>query len=112
MNDDLTYSFVYERQSADAAFHGIAARELVLSLLAALPPLPEWEGCVVYQGESPLGGSTVCIGTRGAGSDQVQLKILEALERQGVRVAEVYEGGPEVAQAIATARDGRWAAGR
>jgi len=31
---DPTYSFVYDRQSADVAFHGIAARELALSVLA------------------------------------------------------------------------------
>jgi hypothetical protein len=105
---DPIYSFVYDRQSADAAFHGIAVRDLALSVLAGLTPQPDWEGCLVYQGESPLAEGTVCIGTRGPRADQVQLGILEALERQGVRVLEVYEGGPEVGQAIATARDGRW----
>jgi hypothetical protein len=107
---EATYSFVYDRQSADTAFHGIAPRELALSVLAGLEPKPEWEGCLVYQGSSPLEGSTVCIGTRGPGADQVQLGMLEAFERQGVRVLGVYEGGPEVSQAIAAARDGRWSA--
>jgi hypothetical protein len=106
--NEPTYSFVYDRRSADAAFHGIAVRELLLSILAGLPPMPEWEGCLVYQGESPVEGSTVCIGTRGSGASEVQLRMLEALERQGVRVLEVYEGGPDASQPIATARDGRW----
>ena len=103
-----TYSFVYDRRSADDAFHGIATRELTLSVLAGLTPRPEWEGCLVYQGQSPVDGATVCIGTRGPGADEVQLHILEAFERQGVRILEVYEGGPDVGQAIATAHEGRW----
>lgn len=105
---DPTFSFVYDRLSADTAFHGIAARDLALSVLACLPPQPEWEGCLVYQGESPLQGATVCISTRGPGADQVQLRVIDAFELQGVRILGVYEGGPDVAQAIATARDGRW----
>ena len=108
--DEHTFSFVYDRQTADAAFHGIAARGLTLSLLAGLTPQPAWEGCLVYQGESPFGGASVCIGTRGPGADEVQLGLLEAIERQGVAVLGVYEGGPDVTQAIATARDGRWSA--
>jgi hypothetical protein len=105
---DMTYSFVYDRRSADDAFHGIATRELALSVLAGITPQSGWEGCLVYQGESPVEGGTVCIGTRGPGADEVQLRILEAFEGQGVRILEVYEGGPDVGQAIATARDGRW----
>jgi hypothetical protein len=103
-----TYSFVYDRNSADAAFHGIAARELTLSVLAGLPPEPAWDGCLVYQGPSPLGGATVCIVTRGPGADELQLRLVEAFERQAIPVLEVYEGGPEVAKPIAAARAGRW----
>jgi len=105
---DPTFSFVCDRASADAAFHGVAARELVLSMLAGISPRPEWEGCLVYQGQSPLEGATVCIVTRGPGADDVQLRILEAFERQGVALLEVYEGGPSDGQNIATARGGRW----
>ena len=107
--NETTYSFVYDRRSADAAFHGIATRELALSVLAGLPPQPGWEGCLVYQGLSPLDGPTVCLATRGPGADEVQLRVLEAFERNGIAVLEVYEGGPEVGQAIAVAREGRWA---
>ncbi len=103
-----TFSFVYDRRTADAAFHGIAARELVLSILAGLAPLADRDGCLVYQGESPIAGPSVCIGIRGPGADEIQLRILDVLERHGVRVLGVYEGGPEVGQTIATARDGRW----
>lgn len=106
---DPTFSFVYDRRTADAAFHGIATRELLLSVLAGLPPDPAWDGCLVYQGPSPLAGSTVCIGTRGHGADGLQLRLVEALERQGIPVLEVYEGGPEATAEIAAARDGRWA---
>jgi hypothetical protein len=107
---DATYSFVYDRAAADAAFHGIAPRELALSLLAGLPPPPAWEGCLVYQGPSPLAAATVCLATRGPGADEVQLRLLEAFERQGLAVLEVYEGGPEPSQGIAVARNGRWSA--
>lgn len=105
---ETTYSFVYDRRSADAAFHGIATRELALSVLAGVPPGPEWEGCLVYQGMSPIDGPNVCLATRGSGADEVQLRLLEAFESNGIRILEVYEGGPEVGQAIAAARDGRW----
>lgn len=109
MADD-SYSFVYDRQSADAAFHGVAARELSLSILAGLPPQPGWEGCLVYQGESPIEGATVCIGTLGNGAADLQLRLIEAFERQGIPILEVYEGGPGPGQAIAVARSGRWSA--
>jgi hypothetical protein len=107
---DATYSFVYDRASADAAFHGIAPRELALSLLAGRPPPPAGEGCLIYQGPSPLASATVCLATRGPGADEVQLRLLEAFERQGLPVLEVYEGGPEPSQTIAVARNGRWSA--
>jgi hypothetical protein len=105
---DTTYSFVYDRASADAAFHGIATRELVLSMLAGIPPEPTWEGSLVYSAPSPVEGPTVCLGTRGPGADELQLRLIEALERTGVRVLEVYEGGPDVDQPIAVARGSRW----
>jgi hypothetical protein len=45
--------------------------------------------------------------TRSPGADEVQLRLLEGLEKNGIRILEVYEGGPEAGQAIAAARDGR-----
>jgi hypothetical protein len=104
-----TYSFVYDRASADAAFHGIGIRELVLSLLAGLTPDAECDGCLVYEGESPLEPGTVCIGISGPGADALQLRLVEGLERQGVGIIKVYEGGPEVRMPIARAREGVWA---
>jgi hypothetical protein len=103
-----TYSFVYDRTSADAAFHGIAVRELVLSILAAIPPESSWDGCLVYRGPSPLGETTVCLATQGAAADELQLRLIEALEQHGIRILQVYEGGPEITESIATARDGKW----
>jgi len=91
-------------------FRGIATRELALSVLAGMPPKAEWEGCLVYQGVSPIDGPTVCLATRGSGADEVQLHLLEAFETYDIRILEVYEGGPDVGQAIAVAREGRWSA--
>jgi hypothetical protein len=105
---EKTYSFVYDRAVADAAFHGIAVSELMLALLATITPEPDLEGCLVYQGDSPLEAGTVCIGTKGPGADTLQLRLLESLERQGVATLGVFEGGPEVQIPIATAREGRW----
>jgi hypothetical protein len=105
---DVTYSFVYDRASADTAFHGIAARELVLSVLAAMPPESSWEGCNVYRGSNPIDETNICLATQGPAADQVQLRLIEALERQGIGILQVYEGGPEIIEAIATARDGKW----
>ncbi len=84
------------------------ASKLVLSLLAGLVPDAEWEGCLVYEGESPLDPGTVCIGTTGPGSDLLQLRILSAFERQGIGAVEVFEGGPEVRLPIARIADGQW----
>lgn len=102
------YSFVYDRRSADAAFHGIGTTELVLSLLAGISPSDTWEGVEVFEGESPLEAGTICIGTSGPGADDVQVALLEAMERLGVQVLEVYEGGPEPRNRIAAARGGTW----
>ncbi len=105
---NLVYSFVYDRRTADAAFHGIGTIELMLSLLAGIAPQPGWEGAQVFEGDSPLEAGTVCIGTTGPGADELQVELLGALERQGVRVLQVYEGGPDPKARIAAARGGTW----
>jgi hypothetical protein len=109
MTSDTTFSFVYNQQSVDTAFHGIAPRELTLSMLAALTPEKEWEGCLVYQGPSPLGAGSICIATGGPGASEVQLRLLEAFESHGVKILQVFEGGPEASESIAVARNGLWA---
>ena len=100
---DTTYSFVYDRSSADLAFHGIAVRELTLSILAAIPPESNWDGCVVYRGPSPLDGADICLATQGPAADTIQLRLIEALEQQGVRILQVYEGGPEITEPMMNA---------
>jgi hypothetical protein len=105
---DSTYSFVFDLQSAHAAFRGIGARELTLSLLAGLAPDPGWEGCRVELGESPLGPGTACVVTRGAAAGELQLRLVDSFERQQVRVIQVYEGGPEIGELLATALGSRW----
>ena len=109
---ETTYSFVYDRSSADREFRCIVPRALILAILAGIPPQSSWDGCLVYSGTSPIEGSdTVCIGTTGPAADTVQERIIEALERQGIRILQVYEGGPEVAEALARASAGKWVSG-
>jgi hypothetical protein len=105
---DPLYSFVYDAQAAAQAFPGRAGRDLVLALLAGMRVKPDWEGCAVFEGESPLEEPGVCIATRGPGADQVQQGLIEALERQGIGVLQVYEGGPEQRELYATVRGGIW----
>ncbi len=111
MSDD-TYSFVYDRPSANAAFKQIGKREVALAILATITPEPSWEGCLVYEGPTPLEEvATVCIGTRGPGADQVQEKLITAFEKAGVTVLEVYEGGPEVREPLGRAQGQQWISG-
>jgi hypothetical protein len=105
---ETVYSFVYDRVTADTAFHGIGTTELMLSLLAGIPPRDDWDGVEVFEGESPLEAGTVCIGTSGSGADDLQVALVEAIEKLGVKVLEVYEGGPEPRTRIAAARGGTW----
>ncbi len=106
--DQPTYSFVYDRKTADQGFHGIGVTKLVLSLLAGIRPFQTWENCLVYEGQSPHGAATVCIGMQGPGADTLQLQLVEAFENQGVQVIEVYEGGPPPTNEIAVAVNGTW----
>ena len=103
-----SYSFVYDRTTADSAFPGISTSDLVLSLLARFRPELEWESCLIFEGESPFEEGTVCIGTSGPGADALQLRLLDAFERQGVCAIEVFEGGPEARLLIARVENGRW----
>jgi hypothetical protein len=103
-----TYSFVYDRTTADAAFHGIGFRELVPCQLAGIPPAAERQGCLVYQGESPLEAGTVCIGTSGPGADALQLRLVDAFERQNILIVAVYEGEPDTRPPLAGAGVGKW----
>jgi hypothetical protein len=90
-------------------FRKVGKREIVLAILATLPPEPHWDGCLVYEGETPLEDvRTVCVGTRGPAADEVQERLVEGFEKLGVRVLQVYEGGPEVRESIAKASEGKW----
>lgn len=109
MRDRPLFSFVYDRGSAALAFPQTDTDHLVLAVLAGLPPEPGWEGCEVYEGPSPLDPeSTVCIGIRGLAADIVQERLVEAFERFGVDVRQVYDGGPLVRRKIARAAQGGW----
>jgi hypothetical protein len=106
---ETTYSLVFDRQSAADAFKQIGKRELMLAVLARLVPEPAWEGCSIYEGETPLEEvRTVCVGTRGPAADKVQERLVETLEGLGIRVLKVYEGGPQERECLARVQDGRW----
>jgi len=104
-----TYSFVMDRRSASEVFSQVGKRELLLAVLATLAPEAHWDGCLVYEGESPQGEvNTVCVGTCGPGADEVQERLVEAFEKQGVRILQIYEGGPEVRESFARVESGKW----
>jgi hypothetical protein len=82
----------------------------MLAILATVMPEASWEGCLVYEGETPLEEvRTVCIGIEGPNADKVQERLVEAFEKQNVPVLQVYEGGPEIRERFAVVSDGKWA---
>jgi hypothetical protein len=104
-----TYSFVFDRQAANEVFKQIGKRELVLAVIATLIPETHWNGCLVYEGETPLEEiKTVCIGIQGPAADEVQERLVEKFEKAGVPILQVYEGGPEVREPMARAEEGKW----
>jgi hypothetical protein len=103
------YSFVFDRRVAGQVFKDVGTREIVIAILAAAAPKADWNGCVVYEGESPLSQvETACIGTRGRSADEVQQWLVERLEEFGIPVLQLYEGGPEITQVLARASGGTW----
>ena len=109
MGSDETYSFAFDRQAAGQVFQQVATGEILLGLMAGIPPEPEWDGCLVWEGPSPLDPeSTACVGTRGPGAAAVQERLVESLERLGVPVLALWEGGPGVTRRLVRAAGGRW----
>jgi hypothetical protein len=107
--DEKTYSFVYDVKAAEQEFPKIGMQRLVLAMLSGVRLEAGFEGCLVYEGKSPQDQQhTICIGTQGPGADRVQEKLIEAFESKSVPVLQVFEGGPEVRQAIARATGGKW----
>lgn len=49
-----------------------------------------------------------CIGIRGPGADTVQERLVEGLEKLGIVVLAIYEGGPEPLRTIGSAAGGKW----
>jgi hypothetical protein len=110
---ETVYSLVFDRQEALKAYPQTGKYDLVLGILASIQPKVEWEGCVVYEGESPLGEfKTVCIGIEGENADKVQERLVEGFEQKGVPVLQVYEGGPEVRELIARVKGETWSTAR
>jgi hypothetical protein len=110
MQQDSTYSFVYDRAEAARVFQEIGTQGLVLVILARIPPEPEWEGCVVYKGAAPEDSARmVCIGMRGPSAIKVQEKIVETFEATGIPIPAIYEGGPEPQLELARVTNGVWA---
>ena len=109
MNQESTYSFVYDRAEAARVFQEIGTQGLVLAILARIQPEPEWEGCVVYKGAAPEDSvRMVCIGMSGPSAIRVQEKIVETFEATGIPVPTIYEDGPEPQIELARVKDGVW----
>ena len=103
------YSVVFDKQRADRELTPVGVERMVLALLAREPPDAAWDGCLVFEGESPDDPVTTrCVGMVGPGADQVQERLVETMESLNIPVLGVYEGGPEVRQKIARVRDGGW----
>ena len=110
MNQDSTYSFVYDRAEAARIFQEIGTRNLVLAILARIPADDEWNDCLVYKGAAPDDSARmVCIAMRGPSAVKVQEKIVETFEATGIPVPAIYEGGPEPQLEIAKVVNGKWA---
>ena len=110
MNQESTYSFIYDRAEAAQVFKEIGTQGLVLAILARIQPEPEWEGCLVYKGAAPDDSARmVCIAMRGPEAVKVQEKIVETFESTGIPVAAIYEGGPEPQVDLAKVVNGKWA---
>jgi len=108
---ESVYSFVFDRQKALLAYPKTGKYDLVLGILASIQPEAEWEGCIVYDGISPLEEPrTACIAVRGTAADKVQESLVEGFEQKGVPILQVYEGGPDVREMFATVESGTWVA--
>jgi hypothetical protein len=104
-----TFSFTFDLRSAREAFRQVDTHRMILAVTAALAPEPGWEGCRIYTGPAPEDpDNTVCVATRGPGAADLQQKLVESFERLGVTVLKLYEGGPEMAAAIARVSEGKW----
>jgi len=110
MDQESTYSFVYDRAESARVFQEIGTQGLVLAILARIEAEAEWEGCLVYKGDAPDDSARmVCIGMRGPSAIKVQERIVETFEATGIPVPAIYEGGPEPQLEIAKVVDGKWA---
>lgn len=109
MTDEPVFSFVFDRGTAWRQFLQVSPRDVVLAVLARLPPEPAWEGCLVYEGPSPDGHlGMVCVGIRGEAADTLQESLVAAFEELGIPVPQIWEGGPEIRDPIAVVAGGVW----
>ena len=109
MSDAPLFSFAFDRGAAWRQFLQVSARDVVLAVLARVPPAPEWEGCLVYEGPSPDDQEgTVCVGIAGRAAEAVQEALVTAFEELGIQVPAIWEGGPAPRDRIAVVRSGVW----
>jgi hypothetical protein len=109
MNQESTYSFIYDRAEAARVFQEIGTRDLVLAILARIPADEEWNDCLVYKGAAPDDSARmVCIAICGQSAVKVQERIVATFEATGIPVPTIYEGGPEPQLEIAKVVDGEW----
>ncbi|MFC1611183.1 hypothetical protein ACFL6C_09500 [Myxococcota bacterium] len=106
---DPTYSIVFDKRAADRELTPLSVDSLIMALLVREPPNPQWSGCLIFSGESPMDAATTrCVAMSGPCADEVQQRLVETLESLNIRVLGVYDGGPDIQIRIATVKDGKW----
>ena len=106
---DPVFSIVFNKRQADKELTPLAVDRMVLALLARQPPEAEWDGCLVFEGQTPDDPATTrCVGISGPCADKVQERLVETMEGLNIPIVGVYDGGPEVRIEIARVKDGTW----
>ncbi|MBN1656696.1 MAG: hypothetical protein JXA30_23185 [Deltaproteobacteria bacterium] len=106
---ETNLSIVIDRKSVRQAFKKVSEAEIVLASLAGIRPDPRWEGCLVYAGDAPEEqAGNGCIGIQGERAEEVMQRLVESLERLGLTILSIYDGGPEPTRLIARVSGGKW----
>ena len=106
---ERVYSIVFDKRRADKELTPIGVDRMVMALLARQPPEAAWDGCLIFEGETPDDSATTrCVAMTGPCADQVQQRLVETMESLNIPVLGVYEGGPEMRLKIARVEGDTW----
>jgi hypothetical protein len=74
-----------------------------------VPVEAAFEGAEIGLGEAPGDPEqTICVVISGPGAELLQERLVMAVERVGIPVDAVYEGGPATCDPVARAHKARW----